>query len=130
MTDRQLDIIATTPFTFTVPRYVKGRLTAADFMYFKWPKSLDRRRYVIAVETNDTAGPQFRTISGLMGSVELPHVQYPWHGRVGVIPDNPNLPAFEAETSRGGTYIIPEVPQGMNGVFQMERHGGYTSMGI
>ena len=127
--DRQLDIIATTPDTFTVPRYVKGRLTAQDFIYFRWPSGFDPSRYTVVVEVLDTAGAPYRGISKLMKSVELPHVMYGWHMRVGVVPDNDSLPAFEGELGRGSTYIIPST-HGQNGRFLMDRHGGYTSMGI
>lgn len=127
--DRQLDIIATNPGTFTIPRHVAGRLTAQDFIYFHWPASFDPSRYTVAVESLDTAGPPFRGISKLKKTVELPHVMYGWHVRVGVLPDSDRLPAFEAELGRASTYIIPETGRA-NGRFQMERHGGYTSMGI
>lgn len=127
--DRQLDIIATTPDTFTVPRFVPGRLTAQDFINFRWPSSMNPSRYTVVVEVLDTAGAPYRGISKLMKSVELPHVKYGWHMRLGLVPDSDSLPVFEAELGRGSTYIIPET-YGQNGRFQMERHGGYTSMGI
>lgn len=119
--DRQLDILATHPGWFTIPKQMPGRLTAIDFVYFIWPKNLDSSRYSVLVEVLDTAGPTYRKISPLRESVELPHVQYDWHARLGVVPDTPYLPAFEAELSRGSTYRIPEVRH--NGRFQMEQLG-------
>ena len=119
--DRQFDILATRPDWFTIPKQMPGRLTAIDFVYFIWPQHVDPRRYSVVVEVLDTAGPTYRKISPLQKNVELPHVQYDWHARIGVVPDSEGLPIFEAELSRGSTYRIPEVRS--NGRFQMEQLG-------
>ncbi len=129
MTDRQLDILATGPDWFTLPRYLPGRLNGEDFLHFRWPSSFDRTRYTVIVEVLDTAGPTYRSIGIVDKSVELPHIQYDWHARVGVIPDSPSLPKFESELIRGSTYIIPET-YGSSGSFQMERHGMHRPPGI
>jgi len=122
MTDRRLDILATNPDWFTIPRYVPGRLSAIDFVFFNWPHTFDFSRYKVVVETLDVAGVTYPGIGPLKQSVELPHIQYPWGGRLGVIPDDPSLPAFEAAMIRGSTYVIPNT-NGKNGIFQMMRHG-------
>lgn len=124
MTDRQLDILATRPDWFTIPRYMPGRLNAEDFVFFIWPKSINPSRYTVVVEVLDTAGPPYRSISKLKKSVELPHVQYGWHARLGVIPDSTSLPSYEAELNRGSTYIIKE------GQRQMESHGKKRPSGL
>ena len=129
MGDRQLDIIATHPDWFTLPRHLPGRLSAVDFVFFRWPEELDPSRYTVVVEVLDTAGPTYRSIGKLCKAVELPHVQYDWHARIGVLPDTESLPSFEATMIRGSTYIIPRT-RGQNGIFQMERHGVYRSPGL
>ena len=129
MTDRQLDILATRPDWFTLPRHLPMRLNGEDFVYFRWPEQIDPTRYTVAVEVLDNAGPPYRGIGPLKKSVELPHVKYAWHGRIGVIPDSESLPAFEAEMIRGSTYIIPN-PKGYNGWIQMERHGMHRPNGL
>ena len=134
MTDRQLDILATRPDWFTLPRYLPGRLNGDDFLHFRWPTNFNRNDYTVMVEVLDTAGSPYRSIGKLNKSVELPHVQYDWHARVGVIPNDEGLPAFEAEMIRGSTYIIPETCRAeigcYNGIFQMERHGMHRPPGI
>lgn len=129
MGDRQLDILATGPEWFTLPRFLPMRLNGDVFLNFRWPSSIDPSRYTVVVEVLDTAGPSYRGISVLQKAVEIPHVQYDWHARVGVVPDSDHLPLFEAEMIRGSTYIIPET-YGRNGVYQMERHGIHRPPGI
>lgn len=129
MTDRRLDILATRADWFTIPRYIPGRLNAADFVFFNWPCTFDFKRYKVVVETLDTAGVTYPGIGPLKQSVELPHIQYPWGGRIGVIPDSHQLPSFEAELIRGSTYVIPDT-KGKNGTFQMTRHGVHRPNGL
>lgn len=117
----QLDILATTN-GFILPRYLPGVLTSIDFVYFEWPSNLPINRYTVVVESNDTAGPTFRSVSKLQKSVELPHIQYGWDARIGVIPDSMNLPSFESKLSRGCTYILPDT-KGRSGPHQMTRIG-------
>ncbi len=128
-TDRQLDVLATRADWFDLPRHLPMRLNAEDFVFFKWPRNLDPSRYTVVVEVLDNAGPPYRGISKLNESVELPHVQYGWHPRIGVVPDDSKLPAFEAELIRASTYIIPDT-NGENGRFQMERHGVHRPPGL
>ena len=128
MTNRQLDILATRADWFTLPRYLPGRLTGEDFVFFNWPTGFPIDRYTIAVEVLDTAGPTYRSIGKLQKSVELPHVQYGWHGRIGVLPDTLDLPMFEAENIRGSTYVIPDIR--VPGEFQMTRHGMHRPNGL
>lgn len=118
---RQLDILATHPDWFTLPRYLPGRLNAEDFVFFTWPSHLDPTKYTVVVEVLDVAGPTYRGIGKLKNNVELPHVQYDWHARIGVIPDSHDLPSFEAELNRGSTYMIPNVHK--PGRYQMVAHG-------
>jgi len=126
---RQLDILATRPDWFTLPRHLPGRLNAEDMVFFEWPCHLDACRYKVAVEVLDTAGPTYRGIGQLNKALELPHVQYDWHARIGVLPDSPDLPTFEAELNRGSTYMIPDVGKA-NGRFQMRSHGMKRPPGI
>lgn len=104
-----------------VPRTAVGRLGGQDFVHFKYPCGINPERYTVVVESLDVSGCRFRSISKLCPNVELPHVKFDPHGRIGVLPDSPYLPSFEAEIVRGGTYIIPSVKG--TGVFQMEQHG-------
>lgn len=120
--DRQFDILWTGPDWYTIPPDAPGRLNGDDFVYFRWDCNLNPCDYTIVIESLDTAGPQFRSISILSKSVQLPLVQLGAHLRIGVIPSTLNLPSFEAELIRGSTYVIPNT-KGKNGVFQMERHG-------
>lgn len=122
MGDRQLDILFSQSNFFTLPRYLPGRLNTDDFIFFRWCSTIDPKNYDVVVESNDVSGPSYRKISPLLESVELPHVRFPWRGRLGVIPKNDKLPSFESELSRGSTYIIPDT-HGKNGRFQMEKHG-------
>jgi len=128
MADNQLDILATRPDWFTLPRNLPGRLNGDDFIHFQWSE-LNPANYQVVIEVLDNSGSTYRSISPLKKSVELPHVQYGWHPRLGVIPNSPNLPAFEAEMFRGSTYIIHNTG-GMNGRFQMEQHGMQRPPGI
>ena len=129
MGDRQLDILATRPDWFTLPRYLPMRLNGEDFVHFRWPRGVDPSRYTVVVEVLDNAGAPHRGIGGLKKSVELPHVQYDWHARIGVVPDHESLPVFEAEMVRGSTYIIPDT-FGRSGRIQMERHGMHRPPGL
>lgn len=122
MGDRQLDIMWTHPDWFTLPRDLPGVLRADDFVFFKWSPEINPKRYSVVVESLDTAGPPYRSIGPLQAEVQLPHVKFAWHPRIGVIPDSDRLPAFEAELIRGSTYVIPSTG-GRNGRYQMERFG-------
>lgn len=129
MESRQLDILATRPDWFTLPKYLPGRMNADDYIFFKWPSNVNPQKYKVVVEVSDTAGQTFRSIGHLQDSLELPHVQYGWHPLVGVVPDSKSLPIFRAELIRGSTYIIPDT-KGINGAYQMERHGMHRPPGI
>lgn len=106
---RQLDIPGTHSNVYTLPRNIPGRLTALSFVHFRWPKTIDPSHYVVVVQSNDAAGPKFRSISPLMSTVELPDVQYPWDCAIGVIPDSPDLPAYSGKMFRGNTYVLRAV---------------------
>ncbi len=126
--DRQFDILATRAHWFTIPRQMPGRLDGACFVHFIIPPHMDVNRYSVVVETLDTAGPTYRKISPLKQSVELPHIQYGWTARIGVIPDSNILPSFEANMYRGSTYVIPYTHK--NGVYQMTQHGVQRPPGL
>jgi len=130
MGDRQLDILATGPDWFTLPRHLPMRLGGEDFVFFHWPHDLNPDRYTVVVEVLDTAGAPFRGIGKLNQNVELPHVQYGWHSRIGVIPDDDSLPKFEAELIRGSTYEIPYTPKGSNRRYEMRRSGMHRPNGL
>lgn len=120
---RQLDILWTHPDWYTLPKNLPGRLMADDFVFFIWPESMDHRRYKVVVETLDISGDSsYRHIGPLLKEIELPHVMYDPHARIGVLPDTEALPAFEAELVRGSTYVLPAHQRGAEWV-QMERHG-------
>ncbi len=122
MTDRQLDIMLDQENHAILDRSLPGVLTGIDFIHFRWGPEIDPSKYTVIVESLDTAGPTFRSISKLNESVELPHVMFAWHPRLGVIPNSKNLPAFEGEMYRGSTYLLRST-HGKNGRFQLEHHG-------
>lgn len=128
MSDRQLDILATRAHWFTLPRQLPMRLDGTSFVHFIIPPHIDNKRYKVVIESLDTAGPTFRSIGTLKQSMELPHIQYGWEPRLGVIPDDPSLPSFEAVMYRGSTYVIPYTT--VNGVYQMTQHGVRRPSGI
>lgn len=129
MADRQLDILATRADWFTLPRYLPGRLDGACFIHFIIPDRLDVNKYKVVIEVLDTAGPTYRSIGPLRQSVELPHVHYDWHARIGVVPNDSSMPSFESTMYRGSTYVIPHT-NGVNGVFQMTQHGVQRPPGL
>jgi hypothetical protein len=130
MANRQLDIPASLPPFYIIPRSIPGRRGALSFIHFKWPASLDASRYTVIFETLDNSSPSnWRGVSKLNENVEVPFVQYDLYTPIGVVPDTPLLPAFKSNLRRGALYIIPDT-QGQNGIFQMERHGGREAMGI
>ncbi len=128
MSDRQLDILATRAHWFTLPRQLPMRLDGTSFVHFIIPPHIDNTRYKVLIESLDTAGPTFRSIGTLKQSMELPHIQYGWEPRLGVIPDDHSLPSFEAVMYRGSTYVIPHTKA--NGVYQMTQHGVTRPSGI
>lgn len=120
--ERQLDIPASLPNFFHLPHHLPGVLTAIDFVHFQWPTSLDPRRYQVVVEVLDTSeNNPYHSISQLTNEVRLPFIQYPWSGKIGVIPDRKTLPSFVSTLSRGATYIIPTVRG--NGQHEMQMIG-------
>ncbi len=120
---RQLDMHRHHPDFYTIPKYLPGRLEADDFIFFKFPNSLNPQRYTVVIEGLDMSdnNPN-RSIGKLNSALEVPQVKLGWHARLGVIPDSEQLPSFESELYRGSTYIIPDTGR-MNGVFRMEQHG-------
>jgi len=122
MEHRQLDIILSNPDFFTIPKHVPGRLSTEDFVFFYWPSGLKAQRYCIVLESSDISGESYRKLCPLRKEVELPFVKFGPYNRIGVIPDDINLPSFEAILVRGSTYIIPDT-RGKKGKYQMERHG-------
>lgn len=130
MTDHQLDILATNSDWFTLPRHLPGRLSAIDFVFFNWPPHLNPSRYTVVVEALNTSGAPYRGIGKLQPAVELPHVQYGWHSRIGVVPDSEELPVFEAELVRGSTYDIPDTRGSKQQRVQMRRHGKHAPPGL
>jgi len=129
MAERQYDILATRAHWFTIPRQMPMRLDGTSFVHFIIPRELPVHRYKVVIESMDTAGPTYRSIGPLKQSVELPHIQYPWTARLGVVPDGEDIPSFEAQMFRGSTYVIPHT-LGRNGVFQMTQHGVQRPSGI
>jgi hypothetical protein len=121
MANYQLDILATKPDWFSLPRHLPGRLNAEDFIYLHYDTAFKPEEYRIVISTLD-ATEKYRTIAVPARQVELPHVQLPWNGEIGVIPINDtSLPSFVSKLNRGSTYIIPNVSA--SGRYQMEMHG-------
>jgi len=131
MAYRQLDILATRPDWFTIPRNVPGRLNAEDFVFFDYDGAdIDISRYTVVVETLDvSSGSPFRSVSKLKETVEVPHVQLGQYAAILVIPDSMSLPAFGSTLIRGSTYKIPKTG-GAPHWFQMIRHGVFRPNGI
>jgi len=128
-----------------VPRYLPGILTSLNFIHFNWPCEMNKYvdRYTVVIESLDNSGPTYKSVSKMKKSVEIPNVHLDWHARIGLVPDakpGPRhgqlLPVFEAELSRGSTYVIPEerwnddyMVHGF-GRIQMEQHGMVRPPGI
>lgn len=106
----QLDMPATRPDWYTIPRYMPHRLNKLDYLEFLTPDGFPTGEYDVLVESLDTSGPAWRSISKLQRHVELPHVKYGWDARVMVVPrKNHRLPRFIARLNRAGVYQIPNV---------------------
>lgn len=130
MANRQLDIPASLPDFYILPKFLPGRLSALSFMHFKWPATLDPSRYEVVIQTLDNSSESsYRGVSKLNDDVEIPFVKLDWHAPIGVLPDSPLLPAFTSTLRRGATYIIPDT-KGQNGVFEMQRLGGRETPGL
>ena len=109
MAHRQLDLPFINSSAFSIPRYMPGRLTAEDFVFFiipDWIKPV-AHRYTVTITTLDNAGSNVRKVCPLRHSVELPNIRL--YTVIGLIPDGTDLPMFEGELVRGGTYSIPTV---------------------
>lgn len=117
--------------TFTsYPRIVPGRMSGEDFVFFTIPPTVDASKYMVIVQANDTAGPEWRSIGPLRKTVHLPEVHFGAHGHIAVIPEcdpNARLPRFWGRLNRGSTYVIPTLRPCDGGVFQMDRHGIMTA---
>lgn len=123
----QVDIPYASQNFMSLPQYVPGRVNTDDFVYFKWPRSLNPQQYSVLVEPNDTAGGSFRTLGTLSDAVGLPVVYFNAESMIGVVPtNNGQLPAFWSRLNRGSTYVIPDVGK-QPGVFSMDRHGVLTA---
>ena len=128
MSKLQLDHPWGNPIFLGYPSGLDVRNTAENHVYFRWPQSVDPTRYTVMVESLDVSGPPYRSIGKLSNSrnahegvLKLPEVQFGWHARIGVIPNDKSLPSFEGELSRGSTYDVPAVTK--NGTFKLRRHG-------
>lgn len=130
MGDRQLDILATRHDWYSIPDHLPGRLTAKDFVFFRWPQGFVPSNYSVVLETLDnSSNTPFRKVPGsVQEATRLPHIQYGWHGRIGLIPNDSRLPVFESELVRGSTYIVPNIRT--PGYYQMERHGMHIPPGL
>ena len=118
--NRQLDIIP--PSQIPIPKSVPGRFTALDVVLFIWDKSIDPLRYTVVVESLDTAGATFRSISKLAATVELPSVKFSPYAQIGAIPDSGDLPAFHGRLMRGGTYYLGDT-KNQNGIYRLRQTG-------
>lgn len=121
--ERQLDIPASLPNFFHLPKSLPGVLTAIDFVHFQWPRTLDASKYQVVVEVLDTSeNNPYHSISTLTDEVFVPFVQFPWNAKIGVLPNTTALPSFVSTLSRGATYIIPDT-RGQSGVHDMKMLG-------
>lgn len=123
--DRQLDMIGTAS-QIPIPNNVPGRFTALDVVLFLWDKSIDPLRYTVIVESLDTAGATFRSISKLAATVQLPNVKFSPYAQIGAIPDSGNLPAYHGHLTRGGTYYLGDT-KNQNGVYKLRQSGIHIS---
>jgi len=107
----------------SIPKYAPGRLTGENFLYFNWCEQLAPyvKNYTVAISTLSTAGAAFKGIGKLAQAVEIPPILLPSPGRVGLLPDSPDLPSFEADLVIGSDYFIPRTER--NGRYQMRREG-------
>lgn len=130
MSNRQLDITGTRSDFYVLPRNLPGRLDDLSFVNFDWDECLgiNPDDYTVVIESNDAAGPKFRSISKLKRKVELPLIQYGWQTKLGVIPNKCNLPSFTGYMYRGSTYKLPNVSH--NGVYQLKQLGLQRHSGI
>ncbi len=121
--DRQLDTLYSSSHFYDVPPDIRGRIMADDFVFFNIPKGMPKNSYQVVVEGLNTASDTYRSTGTLAETVRLPFVHLPsiGTGKIGVIPNNPNLPSFWGQLVRGNTYSIPDVKG--NGSYAMKRTG-------
>ena len=124
--DRQQDMMLLNSSQFAIPNQAPGRLTGWDIILFIWADSIDPSRYTVVVESLDTAGATFRSISKLAATIELPSVKFGPYAQIGAIPDSENLPAFHGRLTRGGTYYLPAT-KGQNGIYSFRQSGTHIS---
>ena len=123
---RQLDMMLLNPSQFTIPKQAPGRLTGWDIILFIWDTSIAPSRYTVIVESLDTAGATFRSISKLAATVQLPNVKFSPYAQIGAIPDSGNLPAYHGHLTRGGTYYLGDT-KNQNGVYKLRQSGIHIS---
>jgi hypothetical protein len=123
MDDRHTEMYRYGTNFLSIPKYVHGRLTGEDFLYFNWCEQLAPhvKDYTVVISTLSPIEVPFKGIGKLAQAVELPPILLPSPGRVGVIPNSPHLPSFEADLVIGSSYYIPKT--GKNGIYQMRREG-------
>jgi len=123
---RQYDISWTRADWIEIPPDMPGRLNGDDFVMFRWGACFPYTRYIVVIQSLDTAGPPFRSIGCLSPQLRLPHVQLGYGSdiKIGVIPDCESLPRFTAKLVRGSTYVIPPLRECCpDGEYMMERFG-------
>ena len=122
----QLDIPLVGQKYVELDHSMPGWRQAIDYAFFNNLCNLDPSKYEVIVESNDVNGPRFRKIGSLQRQVLLPLVRFDPYARIGVVPKECGLPAFEARLTRGGTYTIPRVPMYKSDkpvTYAMERSG-------
>ena len=124
--NRQLEMMLLNSSQFAIPKQAPGRLTGWDIILFIWADAIDPSRYTVVVESLDTAGATFRSISKLAATIELPSVKFGPYAQIGAIPDSENLPAFHGRLTRGGTYYLPDT-KGQNGIYSFRQSGTHIS---
>jgi len=118
----QLDIIRGFPQTWEVPTYVKGRLSADDFIFVNYPSDMNPNLYTVAVESSQTRDSiKYRSIGKLQSQLQLPNVYFSPYAKIMFLPVSDKLPSFYSKLVRGGTYHIPKVSR--NGEYQINVHG-------
>jgi hypothetical protein len=106
----QLDLPFSSGKFYTLPKSLPGRVNVDDYVFFRWPASVNPSDYVIVIETLDTSQPShLRQIGPLRPNVELPHVHYDAYAKIVVMPKNdPNKHIWYARLSRGSSYELSE----------------------
>ena len=113
---------------YILPKHLPGRVNVDDFVFFRWPSTMNQHDYMVAIDSLDTSHPSghIRTIGELQHNVELPQVIFDAYASIYVLPKvDSSKPSFYSRLNRGSTYIINDVSKvhTPGARYQMDRHG-------